>query len=311
MYNLRISEYIKNRMKQLHMTYQQLEKSSGVPISTLHAYAKASVNTPKEDTLIRIAAAFGDTPGVLKQIEAECEQEMQKEKKLLNGQGGGDNDEERMRQFAELLRTSIATMLDEYRTQSATQQTEIIRHADSRVEEERRRADEMIEAERVRFNERVAEVTRQCNEEIDRAKKACEQDIRFNEEYCQQRIELTESHLNARIQDLKTHLAQVLSLQSEHGIEMRAKNDRSVQYLQSCVRNLSVISILLGIASIISACYAIYAYTTFDVHDLTQGLHQEHYTAGPILLSLFAAVIGLVLYKVLMIWFRKPELKHD
>lgn len=313
MYNLRISEYIKTNMETLHMTYQKLESLSGVPVSTLHAYAKATITTPKEDTLIRIAAAFGDAPEVIRKIKQECDEAMSREKKILDNKSkephGSEQEHDRMQEFAGLLRTSLASMLDEYRTQSATQQTEIIEHADRRVEEEHQRADRAIEDERSKFNERVNEVLRQCSEEVQREKDKCAEEISRNKDFCEERISLTKQHYEARISDLKEHIQQLLDREDKHGGEMLERDRQSSEYLRSCVRNLSWISVLFGITSIISVIYSVYAYCTFDIHDPTQGLHQDHYSAGPMLLIFCILLVAAAAYRVILIISRHPRRK--
>lgn len=156
MFKLRVSQYINNGLVENNWTYKTLCDRSGVPVSTIHSYAQGKTSNPNEENLIRIAAAFGDTPDVIHAMRKESMDTTAKENILI----AKADDKELMEKYAALIRESVTQILEEYRAASAAQQTEIIAHADHRIEEERQRAKVLNET-----------VLAQCQEEIDRAKK--------------------------------------------------------------------------------------------------------------------------------------------
>ena len=156
MFKLRIAEYINANMQERKWTYRDLSLKSGVADSSIHSYAQGRVTTPNEDNLIRIAAAFGDSPDVIQEMRREALGSTVQENKILAEAA----DKERMERFIILMRENMLQVMEEYRAASAAQQTEMIQHADARVEAERRR-----------FKERAEEVARQCKEELERGEK--------------------------------------------------------------------------------------------------------------------------------------------
>lgn len=242
MFKLRMAEYINSNMLEHGMTYKVLHERSGVPLSTLHSYAQAKVSTPDEENLIRIAAAFGDPPEIIQRMRRESLDATTAENKLI----AQSSDKERMEQFAALIRSSVATLLEEYRVQAAAQQTEILEHADRRVEEERRR-----------FKARVEEVLRQCNEEIARANAVCDEKLAIHREHYLELHQEAEKRLIAS---------------NEEREKVRA-------YLKRVIRNLSVALIIVSVMSAVGLAvfggYAFYAYQTFDREDPTRGLYQR------------------------------------
>lgn len=303
MYNLKVSEYIKNNMKANDITYKELEEKSGVPSSTIYAYAKATVATPNEENLIRIAAVFGDSPDAIRQMRIESREAQEKERRLIEGA----EDQERMRQLAELIRTSVSTLLDDYRAQASAQQTELLQYAEQRIKEESQRADDSIKKAEADFNRRVQEVLKQCNDEINRNKIVCQSEISLEKKHCQDKIDIIQKACNERISDLKDHLERVTHLEGQHGAEMRGRNDKSTEYLKSCVRNLSGVSIILGLTSLFFGAYAIYAYTVFDMNDLTRGLHQRDHSIGPIILAISIALIAAAMYRIFILFLNRPS----
>lgn len=155
MFKLRVAEYINTNMQERKWTYRDLSLKSGVADSSIHSYAQGRVTTPNEDNLIRIAAAFGDSPDVIQNMRREALGSTVEENKLIAEAA----DKERMEKFIVLMRQNMLQVMEEYRAASAAQQTELLQHADDRVKEERKRASE--------FNTKVL---KQCNEEIERNK---------------------------------------------------------------------------------------------------------------------------------------------
>ena len=68
-----ISRYVKDGLSQNGMSYRELSARSGVPISTISAYARGQVESPDADNLARIAQAFGDSPDAVAQLRAQAE----------------------------------------------------------------------------------------------------------------------------------------------------------------------------------------------------------------------------------------------
>lgn len=294
LFKLKLAEYINSNMHDRGMTYKRLEQLSGVPQSSLHAYAQGRVANPDEDNLIRIAVAFGDEPEIIQQMRRESLDSTVKENQLFAESG----DKKRMDEFALLMRSNMAAMLEEYRLQSAAQQTEIIQHADTRVETEKQR-----------FKARADEVLRQCNEEIGRIKEDCAREIELNKRFCDERIALTEKHYEARLEDQRRHMEQLAAKDDKHGGELRDKNARSIDYLQSSVRNLSGSCILLIFTTLFFGAYAIFAYTTFDMADLSRGLHRGGMSIGPVLLALSVALVAVAGSRIVILFFKRPKNK--
>lgn len=281
MYNLLIAEYIKTNKEAHHMTFDFISEKSDTPVSTISAYAKAQVTSPKDETLIRIAAVFGDGPDVIYKMKQAAAEATEKEKKLI----ASSSDEQRMKQLADLIRTSVSALLEEYRIQAAQQQTEILEHADRRVEEER-----------IRFKERAAEVVRQCNEEMAR-----------NKELYDQRYKMTLNHCEQRVADIKEHMNDVLKEKRDSELKMSHQYSRNREFLKSCVRNLSATSIILMLTNIFFGAYAVFSYTVFDMADPTRGLHRESHSVGPLMLFLSIVMIGYAAFRLIVLYIRRPK----
>lgn len=248
LFKLRLAEYINTNMREQGITYKRLEQLSGVPQTSLHSYAQAKVSNPDEDNLVRIAVAFGDDPEVIQRMRRETLDSTAKENQIIARSG----DKERMEEFASLIRSSVAKLLEEYREQSAAQQTEIIQHADARVETERQR-----------FKSRAEEVLRQCLEETQREKEACAEKIDMTKEHCRQLID-HEQRSSDKIAE-------------ENAIVRK--------YLKTVIRNLTIALIVVSIIAIIGLSalggYSFYAYHTFDREDPTRGLYRAEVTVDP------------------------------
>lgn len=259
MFKLRIAEYINNNMREKDMTYKDLSLKSGVADSSIHSYAQGRVNTPNEENLIRIAAAFGDGPDVIQRMRREALPSTTEENKLI----AQSTDQQRMEQFAQLMRSNMSAILAENGMNESARQTEIIQHADARVETERRR-----------FKARADEVLRQCTAEIAK-----------NETICNEKIAMTEKHAR-----------ELLTLKDEQIKKADAENEKVRTYLRIVVRNLTIALIAVAVFAVVGlAClggYAFYAYQTFDLKDPTRGMYRGGASVGPIVLTLL--VVGAV-----------------
>lgn len=237
MFKLRIADYINQNMLARDMTYKDLHDLSGVPDSSLHSYAQAKVNNPSEENLVRIAAAFGDPPDVIQQMRRESMESSAKENQII----AESSDKERMEEFAALIRSNVAQLLEEFRVQSAAQQTEIIQHADKRIEDERSR-----------FKQRADEVVRQCNAEIEKSK----------------------AH-NGELMKLKDDL---VTKGDEENDRVRKYLKRIIRNLSIALIAVSAFA-ALGLSAL--GGYAVYAYNTFDREDPTRGLYRAEVTPEP------------------------------
>ncbi|MBQ7825870.1 MAG: hypothetical protein IJ337_05920 [Clostridia bacterium] len=276
MFKLRLAEYINQNMLARDMTYKDLHDLSGVPDSSLHSYAQAKVNNPNEENLVRIAAAFGDPPDVIQRMRRESLDSSFKENQII----AESDDQQRMEQFAALMRSSMAAILTENIVHESARQTEIIQHADARVETERQR-----------FKARVDEVLRQCNAEVAKA-----------EAICAEKIAMVERHSR-----------DLLALKDEQIKTAAEENDKVRAYLRIIVRNLTIALIAVSAFAVVGlAClggYAFYAYQTFDLSDPTRGLFRGGASLGPIVLTMLVLfiVFAIALIAFLVIKKRRPK----
>lgn len=237
MFKDKLSDYIKSNMQRMHMTFADLQRVSGVPDSSLHSYVKGTIAKPNRDNLCRIAAAFGDGPEVIDQMWRDSVSVEVVENKLI----AAADDQERMEKLAELIRSSMASQLDELRASFAAQQTEIMRHADARIEEERQR-----------FKERTEVASSQCNDEIERER----------------------AH-NRELLALKDEL--ISTIQDERG-KVRTYLKHIIRNLAIA---LVIVSVLAFIGLSLLGGYAVYAYETFDREDPTRGLYRAAVAPEP------------------------------
>lgn len=63
-----IADYINTNKKAHNLTFDNISNESGVPLSTVNAYSKGLVNDPKEETVVRIASVWGDSPEVVRAL---------------------------------------------------------------------------------------------------------------------------------------------------------------------------------------------------------------------------------------------------
>lgn len=151
MFKILVSQYINKNMVEYDFTFKNLFDRCNVPISTLHAYAQGKTSNPNEENLIRIAKAFGDGPEVIQAMRRQSLESTAKENMIL----ARSDDPELMEKYGQLIRSSVAQILEEYRAASAAQQTEIIQHADQRVADAKEEASKQCElvAEQCRQHE--------------------------------------------------------------------------------------------------------------------------------------------------------------
>lgn len=234
MFNLRVAEYIKTSMRNKGMTYKELEAESGVPLSTLHSYAEAKVKKHTEETLLRIAAAFGDPPSVIKDMRAKSEESFEQEKKLLKE----SEDAKQVEQFAALIRSNVSQILEEYREQALAQQIETSRHADERVRIAEQKAEE-----------RIAEIERKAQELIEAAERDCNNRIKTVLDQCEQHEQMH-----------KQHCMELMEAERRGFNDIHSSDGNSKAYLRTIIRNLTIALIVFVFISLVLGACAIYAF---------------------------------------------------
>ncbi len=283
LFKIRFSQYINDNLAENDWTYKDLNCHSGVPTSTICAYAQGKVNNPDDDNLRRIAQAFGDPPEIIQQMRREAMGATVAENKII----AASDDKQRMEQLGALLRTNMLAVMEEYRAASAAQQTELLQHTEQR-----------IAAEQEEFRRRSAEVVRQCHQENDRKETACSE-----------KLDLMEKHCNQRIEDMRVHMADVLQEKKDADNKMAKQYARNRAYLKSSVRNLCIAGGILLVTNIFFGAYAIFAYTVFDMQDPTRGLHRETHSVGPMML--FLAIVAICVAGALVVSMLAKKPKHE
>lgn len=162
-YKLLVAQYINKNLGDHDMTYKKLAEISHVPASTIHAYAQGKTNSPSEENLVRIAAAFGHGPEVIHDMHRASLDSTVRENLLI----ASSDDKDAVEQYAALIRTNVAQILEEYRAQSAAQQTEIIQHADRRVLTAREEAAKQCQLVAEQCRQHEHEYKQQCDALVD------------------------------------------------------------------------------------------------------------------------------------------------
>lgn len=144
MLSVLVKQYINQNLVIHGMTHKALSDQSGVPPSTLHSYIQGKTSNPNVDNLIRIAAVFGDPASVIHAMIRQSHETANVENKMIEA----SDDKALMEKHAELIRTNISQLLDEYRMQTAAQQQEIMQLARDQETQYRQHCDELIAVER-------------------------------------------------------------------------------------------------------------------------------------------------------------------
>ena len=103
-----ISRYVKDGLAQNGMSYRELSARSGVPISTISAYARGQVESPDADNLARIAQAFGDSPDAVAQLRAQAEAQAEEDARIA----AEASDKELVERIVSTLRQTFDGLLD-------------------------------------------------------------------------------------------------------------------------------------------------------------------------------------------------------
>lgn len=115
MTHLMLSRYVRDGLAQNGMSYRELSARSGVPISTISAYARGQVASPDSDNLARIAQAFGDGPDAVAQLRADAEAQAAEDARIAAEAG----DRELVERIASTLRQTFDGLLDDANEQYA------------------------------------------------------------------------------------------------------------------------------------------------------------------------------------------------
>ena len=113
MTHLMLSRYVRDGLAQNGMSYRELSARSGVPISTISAYARGQVESPDADNLARIAQAFGDSPDTVAQLRAQAEAQAEEDARIAAEAG----DKELVERIVTTLRQTFDDLLDDANAQ--------------------------------------------------------------------------------------------------------------------------------------------------------------------------------------------------
>lgn len=271
MVGLVFADYMNAGMEKRGWKIKDLERESHVADSTLLAYKKGRSNNPSRDNMYRIAAAFGDPPSVIDAMFTPTSGEQDEEERRLLAEAA---DAERIARIVAMIRENMIEIMVEHREQSSAQQSEIFAHAQAKI----------AEAEQD-FKRRNAEVLRQCREEIDREKAHCQQ----------------------RIDDMQKYASSIHAEEKDHMQEMRARNTRSVDFLKSCIFNISFCAMLLGFISFLSTGYSIFAFFAFDLSDPSRGLYQGNAFFALLVIITICALLLLIIWRVYILVVRRDK----
>lgn len=162
MLHLTLSRYVKDGLAKNGMSYRELSSRSGVPISTISAYARGQVASPDADNLARIAQAFGDGPDTVAQLRADAEAQAAEDARIA----AEASDKELVERIASTLRQTFDGLLDDANEQY-TQRLAAVQeqYREYLIDAEQRYAERM-EAEQRHHAQIIAQM-RQSAETID------------------------------------------------------------------------------------------------------------------------------------------------
>lgn len=158
-----ISRYVKDGLAQNGMSYRELSARSGVPISTISAYARGQVESPDADNLARIAQAFGDSPDTVAQLRAQAEAQAEEDARIA----AEASDKELVERIASTLRQTFDGLLDDANAQYAKRLAAVQEQYREYLSDAEQLYAERLEAEQHHHAQIVAEI-RANAETIDR-----------------------------------------------------------------------------------------------------------------------------------------------
>lgn len=102
-----------------------------------------------------------------------------------------------------------------------------------------------------------------------------------------------EKHCQDKLADQERYFERLLDIERQTAARLHEHNERSKAYLKIIITNLSITLGIVGTLAIAFGMYAVFAYRTFDMNDLTQGLAQHEHTAAPFVMLLVIICIGV------------------
>ena len=157
-----ISRYVKDGLAQNGMSYRELSARSGVPISTISAYARGQVESPDADNLARIAQAFGDSPDTVAQLRAQAEAQAEEDARIA----AEASDKELVERIASTLRQTFDGLLADANAQYSQRLAAVQEQYRDYLADAEQRYAERLEAEQ-RHHEQIVEQMRQSVQTMD------------------------------------------------------------------------------------------------------------------------------------------------
>ena len=157
-----ISRYVKDGISQNGMSYRELSARSGVPISTISAYARGQVESPDADNLARIAQAFGDSPDTVAQLRAQAEAPAEEDARIA----AEASDKELVERIVSTLRKTFDDLLDDANAQYTQRLSAVQEQYRGYLEDTEQRYAERLEAEQ-RHHEQIVEQMQQSVQTMD------------------------------------------------------------------------------------------------------------------------------------------------
>ena len=143
MTHLMLSRYVRDGLAQNGMSYRELSARSGVPISTISAYARGQVESPDADNLARIAQAFGDSPDAVAQLRAQAEAQAEEDARIAAEAG----DRELVERIVTTLRQTFDDLLDDANAQYSQRLSAVQEQYRDYLSDAEQRYAERLEAE--------------------------------------------------------------------------------------------------------------------------------------------------------------------
>lgn len=157
-----ISRYVKDGLAQNGMSYRELSARSGVPISTISAYARGQVESPDADNIARIAQAFGDSPDTVAQLRAQAEAQAAEDARIAEEA----SDKELVERIVTTLRHTFDDLLDDANAQYSQRLSAVQEQYRGYLEDTEHRYAERLEAEQ-RHHEQIVEQMQQSVQTMD------------------------------------------------------------------------------------------------------------------------------------------------
>ena len=162
MTHLMLSRYVRDRLAQNGMSYRELSARSGVPISTISAYARGQVESPDADNLARIAQAFGDSPDTVAQLRAQAEAQAEEDARIA----AEASDKELVERIVTTLRQTFDGLLEDANAQYAQRLAAVQEQYRDYLSDAEQRYADRLDAEQ-RHHAQIVEQMRQSAKTMD------------------------------------------------------------------------------------------------------------------------------------------------